>query len=117
MIQKDFDISDLPIRFQTKLQRDVEYILGKSIPGLVQICLFGSVARGDYKWNSDLDIAIVTEEPFTDHYLRGEIVDVLDDTVNGVSTDVVFRVKENNQSLSRTFDILYERDKVVLWQK
>lgn len=113
----DFDISKLPERFQIKLHRDLQYLLSKDIPGLVQICLFGSVARGDYGWNSDLDIAIVTDKALTNHYLRGEIVDVLEDAVDGVSTDVVFRVRDGNHSLSRTFDVLYERDKVVLWQK
>gem|GEM_PF-1785510 len=116
-IDKRHKVGKLPERFRTKLQKDVHYLLGKEIPGLFQICLFGSVARGDYKWDSDLDIAIVTEEPLTDHYLRGEIIDVLDDDIDGVSTDVVFRVRNRNQSLSRTFDVLFERDKVVLWQK
>lgn len=112
-----FDVNKLPERFRIKLQKDVQYLLSKNIPGLEQICLFGSVARGDYKWDSDLDIAVVTEQPLTDHYLRGEIVDVLEDAVDGVSTDVVFRILKNNQSLSRTFDVLYERDKVIIWQK
>lgn len=113
----DFDVNKLPERFQVKLKKDVQYLLSKNIPGLVQICMFGSVARNDYKWDSDLDIAVVTEQPLIDHYLRGEIVDVLEDAIDGVSTDVVFRVLRNNQSLSCTFDILYERDRVVIWQK
>lgn len=115
-MQNKFNVEILPERFRNKLQKDLEYLLNRNIPGLLQICLFGSVARGDYKWDSDLDLAIVTAEPLTDHYLRGEIIDILDDPVDGVSTDIVFRTN-NNQSLTKTFDFLYERDKVILWQK
>ena len=111
-----FDKNKLPKRFQDKIDKDLNYLLNKDIPGLIQICLFGSLARGDYKWDSDVDLALVTEEPLTDHYLRGEIIDILDDRdFNGVSTDVVFRTK-NNDSLSRTFDKVFERDKVILWE-
>lgn len=117
MSTDNFNIKSLPLRFQQKLQSDICYILSKNIPGLLQICLFGSVARGTYKWNSDLDIAIVTQMPLTDHYLRGDIIDTLEESVDGVSTDVVFRTFEHNHSLSRTFDVLFERDKVILWQK
>ena len=107
----------MPERFKNKIDLDLEYLLNRGIPGLTQICLFGSVARGDYKWNSDIDLAIVTESTLTDHSLRGEIIDQLDDPVDCVSSDVVFRVINNNDSLSTTFDKLYERDKVVLWEK
>lgn len=110
-------MNSLPKRFQDKLQKDLDYLINRDIPGLLQICLFGSVARGDYKWNSDLDLAIITESPLVDHSLRGEIIDQLDDPIGGVSSDVVFRIVNNNDSLSTTFDKLYERDKVVLWEK
>lgn len=113
----ELNVKELPERFQVKIASDLEYLTNRSIPGLVEICLFGSVARGDYKWNSDLDIAVITEKPLTDCSLRGEIVDTLDEELNGVSSDVVFRVKNNNQSLSKIFDKLYERDKNVLWEK
>lgn len=113
----ELNLKELPERFQIKIANDLEYLTNRGIPDLVEICLFGSVARGDYKWNSDIDIAIVTEKPLTDRSLRGEIVDVLDEELNGVSSDVVFRVKDNNQSLSKIFDELYERDKKILWEK
>lgn len=116
-IQMTFKKEKLPARFQNKIETDLAYLLGRDIPGLVQICLFGSVARGDYKWDSDIDLAIITEAPLTDHSLRGEIIDVLDEELDGVSTDIVFRTKDNNKSLSNTFDKLYERDKVILWEK
>lgn len=112
-----FEKEKLPARFQNKIETDLEYLLSKDIPGLVQICLFGSIARGDYKWNSDIDLAIITETPLTNHSLRGEIIDVLDEELEGVSTDIVFRTKDCNKSLSSTFDKLYERDKVILWEK
>ena len=113
-----FIYEDLPDRFKRKLDTDLNYLLHVGIPGLEQICLFGSVARGDYKWNSDLDLAIVTTEPLRDHTLRGEISGTLDLPIEGVTTDVVFRVlKNNNNSMSRVFDQVYERDKVILWKK
>ena len=117
MLDNETRIEALPERFRIKLQKDLKYLIERGIPGLEQICLFGSVARGDYKWDSDLDLAIVTRKPLIDHYLRGEIVDVLDESLDGVSTDVVFRVSNGNESLSGTFDYLFEKDKLVLWER
>jgi len=43
------------------------------------------------------------------------IIDMLDMDMDGVSSDVVFRTKENS-GLSNTFNIAFERDKVVVWE-
>ncbi len=110
-----FNIEELPVRFQKKLLHDIQYLSECKIPGLLQICLFGSLALGDYKWNSDIDLAVITKSPVTDHSLRGEIIDMLDMDMDGVSSDVVFRTKENS-GLSNTFNIAFERDKVVVWE-
>lgn len=112
----EFKIEEVPKRFQDKLSQDINYLTKRQIPGLLQICLFGSVARGDFKWNSDLDLAVITEHPLTDHSLRGEIIDMLDMDLNGVSSDVVFRTL-NSKSMSNTFDMAFERDKVVVWER
>lgn len=112
-----FNLEELPIRFQQKIKMDINYILSLGVDGLEQICLFGSLARGDYRWDSDVDLAIITHEPLTDHYLRGSIIDQLDEEVNGVSTDVVFRSINSTDCLSDTFTKLFDRDKVILWQK
>lgn len=115
-LNNSFKIDEIPKRFQNKLSKDIEYLVHRGIPGLLQICLFGSVARGDYKWNSDLDLAVITENPVTDHSLRGEIIDVLDMDLEGVSSDVVFRTLRN-RSISNTFDKAFERDKVIVWER
>ena len=111
-----FNIEKIPERSRKKIVHDVEYLTGRDIPGLQEICLFGSVARGDYKWNSDIDLAIITKRAITDHVLRGEVLDELDEEIDGVSSDVVFRTL-NTHSLSKTFDAAFERDKVVLWKQ
>jgi len=112
----NFDVENIPKRFQDKLSHDINYLTHRGIPGLLQICLFGSVARGDYKWDSDLDLAVITEHPITDHSLRGEIIDILDMDLEGVSSDVVFRTL-GSKSMSNTFDMAFERDKVVVWER
>ena len=45
-----FDLKKLPVRFQNKIEKDLDFILSLKIEGLKQICLFGSLARNDYKW-------------------------------------------------------------------
>ena len=111
-----FELKDLPSRFQKKIISDLQYLLDREIPGLEQIYLFGSVARGDYKWDSDVDLAIITKDTLTDRALRGEIADVLGMPIDGITSDVVFRTC-NNHSMSSVFDQVFERDKVLLWSK
>lgn len=105
----------LPDRFKEKLQKDVEFILSKDIPGLEKIYLFGSCARGDFSWDSDLDIAVITNQLFTDHYLRGEISDVLEE-LEGLSTDVIFRTDEDC-GVSSIFNVLFNQDKKLIWRR
>lgn len=83
----------LPNRFETKLKRDIEYLLAYEGLNLEKIILFGSCARGNYKVTSDIDLLVVTTES-TDRYIRGDIASELDEAIDGVSTDIIFYGKE-----------------------
>lgn len=71
----------------------VDYIV-KVVPDVEEIYLFGSCARGEAKWNSDVDIAIVTEERITDRTLRGTVQCELEWlNEDGVKADVILELK------------------------
>lgn len=79
----------LPKRFELKLRQDIEYLVHYPLLSIQKIILFGSCARGECKVTSDLDLLIVTQDSI-DRQVRGDIASVLDDPMDGVTTDVVF---------------------------
>ena len=46
----------LPVRFQNKIDHDLNYLSNAGIPGLKKIYLFGSCARGQVRSTSDVDL-------------------------------------------------------------
>ena len=56
----------LPVRFQKKLESDLNYLIKAKIPGLKKIYLFGSCARGEVRSSSDIDLLIVTKTQLMD---------------------------------------------------
>lgn len=107
---------NLPNRFYNKIIHDLDFIIGLEIPFLKEIYLFGSCARFEQKYDSDVDLAIITEKPLKDHYLRGMILDCLDYELEEVSTDVIFRSSDSD-GYSNLFNKEFERDKMLLWKK
>ena len=107
---------EMATRFWSKIEQSLGLII-KSVPGLEAVYLFGSVARREPKWDSDVDLAVITKEPLTDHYVRGMIIDELDwPNEDGVRADVIFRT-EDFVGGSPTFETLYNRDKELIWRK
>lgn len=104
---------DLPLRFQKKLEHDLQYVTSAGIPGLKKIYLFGSCARGEVRSTSDIDLLIRTESRITDRTLTSDIRWTLDDPIDGVRTDVVF-TSEGMEGSSRIFKREVDRDKKLI---
>lgn len=103
-------------KFKKKVIQCVDYIV-KVVPDVEEIYLFGSCARGEAKWNSDVDIAIVTEERITDRTLRGTVQCELEWlNEDGVKADVIFRAKDT-QDWNKVFEELYNEDKKLVWRR
>ena len=82
----------------------------------VKIILYGSVARGDNTWESDVDIAVLT----TKHYKW----DTFDDLWEyGLKYDTLFQIvpiEENSYNEMKPVKLFYrniEKDGIVLWSK
>ena len=103
----------LPERFVRKIDQDLRYLLEKKIPGLRQIFLFGSCARGQVRSTSDVDLLIVTEEKLADRRLAAEIRWTLDEAENGVRTDVVYQ-NQREPAPESAFQKVLERDKKLI---
>ena len=104
---------NLPLRFQKKIEYDLQYVINAGIPGLKNIYLFGSCARGEVRSTSDIDLMILTENRITDRTLTSDIRWTLDDPVDGVRTDVVFTT-EGADASSRVFKKEVDRDKKLI---
>ncbi len=107
------EYEDLPLRFQKKIEHDLQYVTNAGIPGLKKIYLFGSCARGEVRSTSDIDLMILTEKRVTDRTLTSDIRWTLDDPINGVRTDVVFACAGMKES-SQIFRNEVERDKKLI---
>lgn len=70
--------------------------------------IFGSRARGDYKYNSDIDVALYTEgEPKAGLYLT------IDDAAGIYKTNIIIVEKVTNQKLLKNI----EQDGVEIYRR
>lgn len=102
-------------RMKVKIKQDrVERII-KNIVEIMKeynpdkIILFGSRARGDYKKNSDIDIAVDLELPFRE---RRKLKERIDELSGIYSVDLVFLAKTNEDFKNHILEegvILYEK--------
>lgn len=107
--------STMPERFKTSLLEDLQFIQKEQPEGLVQVLLFGSLARSDINFRSDIDLCLVFADGIEmNSYdmrvfrgtLRGESLAVETDVV----TCTVSQLEGENCLLYREIN----RDKIVL---
>lgn len=111
-------VSQIPNKFATIIKKDVNFIVNLKIAQIDEISLFGSCSRNECRYNSDIDLLVITEgerlSRSTTGFIRGEL-EYIDDTL--VTTDVVFYDRDTfNGSKERIVDNM-KRDKIVLWRK
>lgn len=103
----------LPDRFIEKIEHDIRYLLNADIAGLKRVYLFGSCARGDVKSSSDVDLMVVTEKKLSDRVLAADIRWSLDEPMNGVRTDIVYK-NEASEDLKNVFENNVNREKKLI---
>lgn len=103
----------LPKRFVVKIEKDIKIILDADVPELKKIYLFGSCARGDVRSTSDVDLLILTRHKIEDRGLVADIRWTLDESVDGVRTDIVYK-NEESEKMNTVFNHLVDRDKKLI---
>lgn len=108
--------STVPQRFKTGLLADLHFIENEKHPGvLLQVLLFGSLARSDINYKSDIDLCLVFEDGTDMHsyemrvfrgMLRGESL--------GLETDVVTCTQSQLESNSCLLYREINRDRITL---
>ena len=104
---------NLPGRFVEKIEHDIRFLLEADIKGLKKIYLFGSCARGDVRSSSDVDLMVVTEQKISDRALAADIRWSLDEPINGVRTDVVYK-NEASEGMQGVFENVVNREKKMI---
>lgn len=104
---------NLPDRFVVKIEHDIYYLLNAGIPDLKKIYLFGSCARGEVRSSSDVDILILTAHKINDRMLAADIRWTLDEPINGIRTDIVYK-NEESECMDNIFENVVNRDKKVI---
>lgn len=110
--------SKIPIKFASIIKKDIEFIVDLNIEQIAEISLFGSCSRGECKYNSDVDLIVITKGDRLNRsltgFIRGEL-EYADDT--DVTTDVVFYdIDVFISSKERIVDNI-KRDKIVFWRE
>ena len=104
---------NLPGRFVEKIEHDIRFLLEADIKGLNKIYLFGSCARGDVRSSSDVDLLVVTDQKISDRALAADIRWSLDEPVNGVKTDIVYK-NEASEEMQNVFENIVNREKKII---
>ena len=109
--------ADLPLRFQKKIEHDLQYLIKSHIHGLKKVFLFGSCARGEVRSTSDIDLLVVTKEQVKNRELAADIRWTLDEPIDGVRTDIVYRHEGSDGEAGKentVFDREVKRDKTLI---
>ena len=104
---------NLPGRFVEKIEHDIRFLLEADIKGLKKIYLFGSCARGDVRSSSDVDLLVVTDQKISDRALAADIRGSLDEPVNGVKTDIVYK-NEASEEMQNVFENIVKHEKKMI---
>lgn len=87
------------------LERMIEVV--KREPSIEQVWLFGSRARGDYRYNSDIDLYLIGEG------IRPRVLLSLEEAAGLYKVDIVTQEDLDNPDLASEID----RDKVLLYDR
>lgn len=104
---------NLPGRFVEKIEHDIRFLLEADIKGLKKIYLFGSCARGDVRSSSDVDLLVVTDQKISDRALAADIRWSLDEPVNGIKTDIVYK-NEASEEMQNVFENIVKHEKKMI---
>ena len=104
---------NLPGRFIEKIEHDIRYLLERDIAGLKRVYLFGSCARGNVRSSSDVDLLVVTDQKISDRALAADIRWSLDEPVNGVKTDIVYK-NEASEEMQNVFENIVKHEKKMI---
>lgn len=104
---------NLPGRFIRKIEHDIRCLLEADIKDLKKVYLFGSCARGDVRSSSDVDLMVVTEQKISDRALAADIRWSLDEPINGIRTDVVYK-NEASEEMQSVFENVVNREKKII---
>lgn len=108
------DKLSLPDKINNKLKNDIDFIMAQNIKELLYFVLFGSCARLEYNINSDIDLLLITSKDLS-RIKKGEIRSELD-KINGITTDIVFYVKEDFQKSDCLLVRQIKKEGIVLWR-
>ena len=83
---------------------------------LEEIWLFGSVARGTYSRDSDIDLMLVTKG---DTRRVRRLVDEygLDDELDEPFVEITVRTRESLENPAFLFNTMVKQDRIVLWRR
>ena len=101
-------------RFQPTVQRSIDILKDELKENLQSIYIFGSLARGDGKITSDVDLLVSLHEPLT-RKQRFNLYDLICEEEGFVKVDLRFMVNNKLETYSKVFNEVVQREKVLLY--
>lgn len=95
-----------------KAQVVIDEILKTGLSGLIEIGLFGSVTRGDFTCESDVDIYLVFEEALPERTIKGRLRSLAEEN----ECDLVF-MKETDFVEPQLLQQNIEKNHQVIWRR
>lgn len=112
------NLRNLSERHKRSLEVAMKFLLSENVrQELKRVYLYGSVARGEASYNSDVDLLLVVNEDTTPKYMRWIRSCVLDGDYTLPEVDIHFTKDESLDNLSWQFAENVRKDGVVLWEK
>ena len=102
--------------YKDEILRKLAQEYTKRDPNLIAIVLFGSVSRGDYKPNSDIDVILVTRNVKSTRKLFSEFsYDILLKT--NVIVTAIYMTEKDYKNLRTPLTMKVKKEGRILWKK
>lgn len=101
-------------RFSKRIEdtvKQIESTLGDSVS---EIWLFGSLARGDAKATSDIDIMISMKSNYPKQEVRNKLYELCEADDKGLTVDIRFCIAGKLTTYSKSFNSSVIKEKVVM---
>lgn len=110
-------VIEIDSRFAPKLEFTLkELIKYADYLNIVEIWLFGSVARGTCNAFSDIDILIITNGISSETSFKIEELNLRDD-IGYPKVDIVVRTPKSINDANYYFNTAVQKDKIILWKR
>ena len=108
---------NIPVKYKKVIRETINNLITANLEDLERVILFGSCARGEVKFGSDVDIMFITKYPVAKAIDRYKYYDLEYYDEGLPSTDIVINSEEFLLNSTSNFSITVKKDGLILWER